>query len=1833
MALQDNGKYILRDMIQQDFCTHAGDWQERYEGQNLHLKFIEFVYLKDQMTMEDLNNVQEDEMHCILKETWEEISCNFEHFDDADFKREVIALYKWSVSQTMAHMGPSLPNMFGGLIGKVVKAMVPFYAQECAAQLGLPSFLTEIRKKFDEVIGDCKFWLDTTFSWIKTAWNKFMDWATQVVKAATGWAYYVLDGICICIALLSCSIFLHGIEKFLLVTNFMSEEVGFAKVFLTTMGTLLCGATLLKIGSKHTEPQSLLNKLTFEIIGKFPKWQWKNFFPDEKSAGTIVVGEITMSQANFYPVDLLMCIATTVKGFSSSAVVETGRFFNALEQIKRGLSTAKDIGQSLLLFFSDLVCSLLGRKSRFLNDASALVGHKVSFWIERCDAYIRDSVTGRMPSDVVAQGYKLLSIGREITEKISLHEVKLSHVYVDQIKRLNVRLSQVVAGLDRAGDGRQRKRPFVVAFVGKSRSGKSELRQLVERRLLERLGFSAGDIYARSRTDEYWTGYHHQQIVSFDDLGAIKTGESTDETQFIDLVSSAPYPLSMAALEEKGTFFTSPIITYSSNFTMCSPGNGVRCPEAFNNRRNIVYHVERNGVEYDPSAVWRCQRVAKLNPQTGNMVGTVERTADLELIDVIVDDIMTNFEEHDRNETSVLQSVGSFKPRLAAEIGNLASLCTYSAKFVGPDVAKCLPEGSTLIGAFDGKIWAINEAQEVVEVTKCFTSRQILAEAKMDCASIGSMMAIAVPSIKMVSESSQLYFLEMVEEKIVNDDLTLRKDAIIDPSLLEVLEEEPLWFKVVVGTVHENVFSNNEKGMFRSCYDYCIEKMSSVYSQDVSSWPLSLKVVIGAVVVALFGAGFMTFISSIGRFMCNPSESARAASTFCSSEPFGKKHRGSAEDAKFQYRNYPVRQRGSYGNAGEKRMVDIADSLEVFKKLAVEIKFGREGRMLVQLPGRRLLGLAHYFSPSFLNGRSMLCTLIYGKGETVGHVFDPTGIRRIPGSELVIYENPMLPCGRKNLERHLCSSPLEEIGKTFPVRVLGFNCLLPQEQADKCFTVPSVVNVVTRNHSIRDGDYHNIIGTHLEYKAENHNGDCGSLLFGKKGDQVVLVGVHVSGDRAQFSVACLLPQEEIEVSAPNFSSEEYFDGLEEPVVVGSCLVATHTLNKGVHIGSGGKTAYEKTPDEWHLNHPIEKEPAVLHKGDERVFNSTNPDFCPYTEGIKKYAECAGELDDPVLEQACDQMIENQCSLIDINDKFEMLSLDEAVNGFAEIDYCESMVMETSEGFPHVLSRKNGEKGKYRFFDGGPGTYVLKEGTTVFDAYADLMSVVETRVPELVCIEKPKDEKVALRKIYKTPKTRLFSVLPLEFNLLARQLFLMYMAFLMRHKGSLPCKVGVNPYGPDWDCIARALLKVNDQMLCCDYKLFDGLLSKQLMRQIIRLINAVCGGSDRLKNMRANMLWAVVSRKSIAKFVVYQVEGGLPSGFAMTVIINSLLNELLVRYYYLKIMKPYPGLTFAFDKMISLAVYGDDNLISVHPTITHLFCGKVLKEQMELNNIVITDGTDKTLTTLNFHSIEDVDFLQRKFVMNDRGRWIGPVNFISLWSQLHFVKTKNMSVSDAYLQSVENVLRELMLHPAPWYEMTRREILTIPWIKNDMLVSTLQYKEFFESQWYGDGAMKHGVIDLDVVLNPGLVHAFTNAGATFDQTMLVPRVFVADYKTFVAKESDYVVYLGCGKDSPSSSRIFWNVGDGRGMLPSPLWIRRNWWRKSEMTKKIYNHYKEDKNIVFVSSDRCVPSLVLCVIWLRVWNLLDSTSANHIVAEAFKVVKSLGYFSPEFMDFIA
>nr|NP_734045.1 RNA-dependent RNA polymerase [Blackcurrant reversion virus] len=634
-------------------------------------------------------------------------------------------------------------------------------------------------------------------------------------------------------------------------------------------------------------------------------------------------------------------------------------------------------------------------------------------------------------------------------------------------------------------------------------------------------------------------------------------------------------------------------------------------------------------------------------------------------------------------------------------------------------------------------------------------------------------------------------------------------------------------------------------------------------------------------------------------------------------------------------------------------------------------------------------------------------------------------------------------------------------------------------------------------------------------------------------------------------------------------------------------------NIGARPYTSGKTAFVAVPQHLLYSPPVlqeklpgsaqpvtiqveVKQPAILSKDDPRIPEGTSYD--PLIDGMAKFSHPMAVLDENVCNEVAQDIVESwhDCfqDLQDVSDEI-------AINGSTEMDY-EPFNLQSSEGYPYVTQRKPGESGKIRFFEMDPytGLKSLIPNTLPAMRYEALQRDCFTSVPEMVCIETPKDECLPLRKICIKPKTRLFSILPLEFNLLLRKKFLHFSSSLQMHRDTLPTQVGVNPYSREWGELLQRLRAQSSVAINCDYASFDGLLTGQILEKIGTMINKMYIGSEASKIQRLNLLMSIVNRKSICGARVYEVRAGIPSGCALTVLLNSIFNEFLIRFVWRTTIIGVPR--ERFSQYVTLLIYGDDNLIAVHPDYLPHFNGEIIRTRLADVNVIITDGSDKTAEKIEEKPLVQLDFLKRRFRKLNDGTVYAPLDLASVYTSLQNVTMGAGSIHIALQNNVHNALLELYLHGnETWFNHLRDF-----YRKSHAWVNLPSWREAFAfHQGQISGVTPWTPYQMfDVPVDGGRLRAMmANQGEAAFSTHLGREIYICGPKWCVSDpEHQFVVSTTPLRSADRGSGIHRAIEypcNGVGRLPSQDWVTKFKSSAHRVTAEIRKAHASGKAIYF------------------------------------------------------
>ncbi len=321
-----------------------------------------------------------------------------------------------------------------------------------------------------------------------------------------------------------------------------------------------------------------------------------------------------------------------------------------------------------------------------------------------------------------------------------------------------------------------------------------------------------------------------------------------------------------------------------------------------------------------------------------------------------------------------------------------------------------------------------------------------------------------------------------------------------------------------------------------------------------------------------------------------------------------------------------------------------------------------------------------------------------------------------------------------------------------------------------------------------------------------------------------------------------------------------------------------------------------------------------------------------------------------------------------------LSKRAAVNGLPGVQYIDGINRSTSMGFPYCTS-----KDKYLEPD---ASAEYPDGVTfgpeVWDEFERIVKECKQgKRVNPVFSGNPKDEAVPEKK-RRIKKTRIFTGSPVEWSLFVRSRLLPFIRLVQKNKFLFEAAPGVVCMSSEWGRMYEYLTAFGKKRLFAgDYGRYD----KSMIAYFILVAFSIIARVYLAAGFSVEECQEIMSIGYDTAFSWCNFDGDLieffgtnPSGHPLTVIINSIVNSLYMRYAYLETNPKH--IVEDFKENVHLITYGDDNTAGVHercPWFNHTSVSAVM------SSIGITyTMADKESESVPYIDIDDVSFLKRKW---------------------------------------------------------------------------------------------------------------------------------------------------------------------------------------------------------------------------------------------------------------
>jgi len=550
-------------------------------------------------------------------------------------------------------------------------------------------------------------------------------------------------------------------------------------------------------------------------------------------------------------------------------------------------------------------------------------------------------------------------------------------------------------------------------------------------------------------------------------------------------------------------------------------------------------------------------------------------------------------------------------------------------------------------------------------------------------------------------------------------------------------------------------------------------------------------------------------------------------------------------------------------------------------------------------------------------------------------------------------------------------------------------------------------------------------------------GLCMSTLIGQVDGMPFIAGHHLAG-RGNVGAAGVLTRKQLYDAIKSLS--------ERPgILISHSATPLETNSMGIEFGP--LTApHEKCPTmDLKLNSKIRIHGAHSQKGGDTSSSVVTSTISPFVKDImqieKKHdkpkqmgarrhkvldiggkVDTATKFDSKILQQAYSDF---ETRLMSIPDeelaKVGKISNDANLAGLDGVLGINAMNFSTSVGFP----------GK------GPKTQFVDKSDRKVEGISCPRDVDPMILEEVEKMEKQLLAGKSINTIFKASlkdeptkmskdKVRVFAAANMPFVMLVRKYFLTLAALVQRNKIITECAVGTIVQSPEWTELFQHIGKHGwDRAIAGDYARFDIRMSPQFMLAAFKLLIKLAEKSGNYDEDDLTIMRGIATEISYPTYdyfgTLVQFMGSNPSGHPLTVVINSLVNSLYLRYCWYAIAKKKGWWRVPpFASGVSAMTYGDDNIMTVAKGFDDFNHTAIAEELAEVG--ITYTMADKDAPSVPFIHLKDASFLKHYAVWDDElGLFRSPVEDDSIAKMLHtHLKSKVLTMEQSSAEAIQNV---------------------------------------------------------------------------------------------------------------------------------------------------------------------------------------------------------------------
>lgn len=550
----------------------------------------------------------------------------------------------------------------------------------------------------------------------------------------------------------------------------------------------------------------------------------------------------------------------------------------------------------------------------------------------------------------------------------------------------------------------------------------------------------------------------------------------------------------------------------------------------------------------------------------------------------------------------------------------------------------------------------------------------------------------------------------------------------------------------------------------------------------------------------------------------------------------------------------------------------------------------------------------------------------------------------------------------------------------------------------------------------------------LWYSVETDCADCGALLISldNKTLKPQIVGIHVAGGRkaimhAKSCLGVYLTVDEVRRSLEDLREEPALTDDVIEVEFGPELGKFPVLSSGENIVVPNKTKLEHSPISRFLPWPAEKLPAALKPFVDGSGNVVDPACIAREKYLFTPKACPIEL----LEAY--PMVRDMVLKVVAPAPWapRVLTYEEAVAGVPGVPFMDGINRSSSPGYPYCL--KNPGKGK-SFWVGREGPYDFSSvGAKQLRRDVDELvrdASLGIRSP-IVYVDYLKDELRPKSRVV-AGQTRQFMSCPMHYLIAVKQYFGDFARSICANNKFNGVTVGIDCVS-EWKTLISVLQAEGDRYyIAGDYKSFDAKLPYAVSDRVLQIIqDFYYNATDEERRVRQILFADIVNSRHISNGVIYEYHGGNPSGQPLTAVLNSIANLLMLHAV---LMRASRQLGENYLQWTTFATNGDDHIIGLpnRSQISHEMIAQIMADMWGYEYTDELKGSGP----VGRRKLSEINYLKRGFAKIG-STVVCPLSLDTLRETIHWCR-KGFTRQEFKLR-VEEVFLEYSMHGRAVFE--------------------------------------------------------------------------------------------------------------------------------------------------------------------------------------------------------